>query len=284
MGAKFHDNNCANTVLDLFESTVRLHGLPSRVRGNHSTENIRVAKCMLELRGNGRGSYLWGWYVSLRLFENPSHTTSCSSVHNTRSEQLWFDLVNNLSHKWQSFFQDLETHHGMNAEAGDHIWLLHCLFLEELNCELDQWAKGWNHHKMQLKGEENKSPIEMFLIGMVEHETPGMREWINQQEQAVEDLPNYGVSWEDLGDQVAWNVVQDGQNQMPFELDNRPEALHDIICEPPGCPLSAGEMEILDATIAREYGTNKYQSMPECMLIWDRAFELSHTLVHQCEG
>jgi hypothetical protein len=205
-------------------------------------------------------------------------------VHNTRSERLWFDLVNDLSHKWQTFFQDLETHHGMNAEAGDHIWLLHYLFLEELNCKLDQWAQGWNHHKMQLKGEENKSPMEMFLIGMVERETPGVREWINQQQEAVEDLPNYGVAWEDLGDQVAGNVVQEGQNQMPFAIDNRPEQLHKVDCEPPGCPLSAGEKESLDATVAREFGPNKYRSMPERVLIWDRAFELCRTLVQQREG
>lgn len=114
-------------------------------------------------------------------------------MHNTRSEWLWFDLVNDLSQKWKVFFQDLETHHRMNAEAGDHIWLLHYLFLEELNCELKQWAKGWNHHKMQLKGEENKSPMEMFLLGMVEREAPGVEDWIHQQE-AVEDLPNYGIT------------------------------------------------------------------------------------------
>ena len=59
-GAKFNDNNWADTVLELFESMVRLHGLPSRVRGDHGTENVQVAKHMLELRGNGRGSYLWG--------------------------------------------------------------------------------------------------------------------------------------------------------------------------------------------------------------------------------
>ena len=93
-------------------------------------------------------------------------------MHNTRSERLWFDLVNDLSHKWKTFFQDLETRHGMNAEAGNHIWLLHFLFLDELNSKLKQWAKGWNHLKMQLKGEENKSLMEMFLIGMVEHGGP----------------------------------------------------------------------------------------------------------------
>lgn len=202
-------------------------------------------------------------------------------MHNTRSERLWVDLVNDLSDKWKKFFQDLETHHGMNAEDGDHIWLLHHLFLEELNCELQEWAKGWNHHKMQLKGEANKSPMEMFLIGMVERETPGVREWIEQQEEAVEDLPNYGIEWEDVADEVAHNLGGNGRNQVPFEIDNRPEELHEVACEPPMRPLSRDEKEQLDVTVAREFGINKYRSMPERILIWDRAFELCRTLVQQ---
>lgn len=63
--AQFNDNNRADTVLEVFERAVRLHGLPSRARGDHGTENVRVADRMLELRGNGRGSYLWGRYVTL---------------------------------------------------------------------------------------------------------------------------------------------------------------------------------------------------------------------------
>ena len=58
--ARFSDNNRAETVLQVFEDAVRLHGLLSRVCGDHSTENVRVAERMLELQGNGRGSYLWG--------------------------------------------------------------------------------------------------------------------------------------------------------------------------------------------------------------------------------
>jgi hypothetical protein len=58
--AQFNNNNQADTVLQVFERGVRLHGLPSRVRGDQGTENVRVAECMLELRGNGRGWYLWG--------------------------------------------------------------------------------------------------------------------------------------------------------------------------------------------------------------------------------
>lgn len=58
--AQFNDNNQADTVLEVFERAVRSHGLPSQVRGDHGTENVRVANRMLELRGNRRGSYLWG--------------------------------------------------------------------------------------------------------------------------------------------------------------------------------------------------------------------------------
>ena len=60
---QFSNNNQADTMLEVFEQGVRSHGLPSWVHGNHGTENVRVADHMLELRGNGRGSYLWGQYV-----------------------------------------------------------------------------------------------------------------------------------------------------------------------------------------------------------------------------
>jgi hypothetical protein len=73
-GAKFNDNNQADTILELFESAIRLHGLPSRVRGNQNTENVRVAERMLKLRGNGRGSYLWGRCVILMRLRPISHS------------------------------------------------------------------------------------------------------------------------------------------------------------------------------------------------------------------
>jgi hypothetical protein len=50
-------------VLDLFTHAISLNGLPSRVRGDHGTENVRVADYMEEKRGIGRGSYIWGRYV-----------------------------------------------------------------------------------------------------------------------------------------------------------------------------------------------------------------------------
>ena len=59
-GIHVHTNNRGETVLTLFLDTVRRHGVPSRVRGDHGTENIRVAEWMERVRGLNRGSYIWG--------------------------------------------------------------------------------------------------------------------------------------------------------------------------------------------------------------------------------
>jgi hypothetical protein len=59
-GIRAHNNNCAQTVLDLFQEAVRLCGQPSRVHGDHGTENLLVALYMEEVCGVARGSYIWG--------------------------------------------------------------------------------------------------------------------------------------------------------------------------------------------------------------------------------
>jgi hypothetical protein len=60
-----NNNNCASTVLDLFLGAIEVHGAPSRVWGDHGTENLRVAEYMETERGVERGSYIWGWCVFL---------------------------------------------------------------------------------------------------------------------------------------------------------------------------------------------------------------------------
>ena len=60
LGIRAHTNNRAATVLDLFEDITNAFGYPSRVRGDHGTENLLVASAMERVRGLGRGSYIWG--------------------------------------------------------------------------------------------------------------------------------------------------------------------------------------------------------------------------------
>ena len=56
-------NNKADTVLDVFVVGIQKFGTPSRVRGDRGGENVKVAKYMIRVRGDRRGSYLWGVYV-----------------------------------------------------------------------------------------------------------------------------------------------------------------------------------------------------------------------------
>jgi hypothetical protein len=60
VGIQVVNNNRAKTVVNLFDRARARHGTPSRVRGDHGVENILVAAAMEDIRGSGRGSYIWG--------------------------------------------------------------------------------------------------------------------------------------------------------------------------------------------------------------------------------
>ncbi|KAI0371588.1 hypothetical protein BV20DRAFT_1051599 [Pilatotrama ljubarskyi] len=76
---------------------------------------------MEEVRGLGRGSYIWG-----------------RSVHNIRIERLWVDVTSGFGSKWKEFFHQLEAQHGLNVDNDAHVWLLHHLFLEAINRDAEQ--------------------------------------------------------------------------------------------------------------------------------------------------
>jgi hypothetical protein len=45
-----------------------------------------------------------------------------------------------------SFFRDLEHHNDLDPDMGDHLWLLHHLFLDAINTDVSEWAESWNSH------------------------------------------------------------------------------------------------------------------------------------------
>ncbi len=59
-GIQASNNNRGTMVLLLFHRCRSKHGTPSRLCGDHGTENLRVAEWMLENRGPGRGLYIFG--------------------------------------------------------------------------------------------------------------------------------------------------------------------------------------------------------------------------------
>ncbi|KAF7315726.1 hypothetical protein MIND_00088400 [Mycena indigotica] len=261
-GLRVHNNNRSYTVLCLFLEATALYGVPSRVRGDHGVENVQVAEAMERLRGPGRGSYIFG-----------------RSIHNTRIERLWLDWTQGLGVKWYDFFMSLEQYYGLHVDDDLHIWLLHHLFLPALNNEAQAWVNTWNFHVLQIRGEPNRSPADIFLFGQVEegvHTLPFADESL--EDQPLEDLPHYGVDHEAQRDARIREHVFNHNNEERSE--SLPARLNSVVCESPLCPLLPVQLSSLDA---RLHGAGldacNVPSMDMRKLIWQEALRIVMELV-----
>lgn len=147
------------------------------------------------------------------------------SVHNTRIERLWVDYGDGVKRKWWTFFEELESHHGLDINSDAHMWLLHTLFLPCLNEDIAIWVQAWNYHPMQLpQGERGgRSPLDQFFFGMVQHGPRGF-----DTLEHIEDVENYGIDWAALDDpQVRQNMQEDA-----IFPDTRPATLSQVEVEP----------------------------------------------------
>ena len=128
VGIQANIDNRTQTVLNLFHTAIETYGTPSRVRGDRGGENIDVAVWMIQHRGPNRSS-LWG-----------------QSTQNSRIERLWVDTGINFVRQWKAFFICLEDIHELDVSNPHHLWLLHYLFLGQLNDDCQQFQYDWNHH------------------------------------------------------------------------------------------------------------------------------------------
>ncbi|KAF5381556.1 hypothetical protein D9615_005527 [Tricholomella constricta] len=250
LGIHASNNNRAETVLCLFEDIAAVFGYPSRTRGDHGTENLLVASRMEEVRGEGRGSYIWG-----------------KSVHNIRIERLWVDVTRGFGRKWKDFFRILEAHDGLNAHLDAHIWLLHHLFLNSINHDAQVWAETWNHHTLSRRNDSHQSPHDMFLYGMVENGHRGV-----QIDESIddEDFAGFGIDWDSMDDATRAhhdeNNADDGDPSNPF-LTNHPDHLSHVDVSCPRCPFSAEQLNFLDTQLAT-LPTFMAGDMPSRRLLW----------------
>lgn len=59
-GMQVSSSNTAQTVLKLFLDIIKVHGCPSRVRGDRGSENVDLCTWMIMYRGPNRASFMWG--------------------------------------------------------------------------------------------------------------------------------------------------------------------------------------------------------------------------------
>jgi hypothetical protein len=87
-----------------------------------------------------------------------SLTTQERSTNNQRIERLWVDVGSQFVRRWRVFFARLEGLHGLQVDCAEHLWLLHELFLDEINADCALFQNDWNHHGVSGPKTNNQTP------------------------------------------------------------------------------------------------------------------------------
>lgn len=185
------NNNKSETVFSLFHRATENNGIPSRVRSDHGGENVLICDFMLEKRGLNRGSMLCG-----------------KSVHNQRIERLWKDVRERALTYYKCFFQSLADQGIIDFDDQCQKFVIHYLFTDRINMDLQVFIEAWNNHKIRtITGE--RTPNQLILL---------------------HNDDNAAILHEDLPDENDW--WPNGQN------DDIPM----VECPPVICPLSEEQL------------------------------------------
>ncbi|KAJ7575657.1 hypothetical protein C8J56DRAFT_798462 [Mycena floridula] len=86
------------------------------------------------------------------------------STRNTRIERLWVEVGTQFVRRWRAFFNRLERLHHLNVKKPHHLWLIHVLFLDQINDDASEFQEVWNSHPIAGEGHD-RSPNDMQFLG-----------------------------------------------------------------------------------------------------------------------
>ncbi|KAJ7616812.1 hypothetical protein DFH06DRAFT_1012770, partial [Mycena polygramma] len=89
------------------------------------------------------------------------------STHNTRIERLWVEVGVQFARRWRAFFTRLGELHRLDRKNPGHIWLLHQLFLDNINHDCHEFQAQWNAHPVSGRGTNDQSPADMRFLGQL---------------------------------------------------------------------------------------------------------------------
>ncbi|KAL3852027.1 hypothetical protein ACJMK2_015716 [Sinanodonta woodiana] len=143
-------NNLAQTVLGYFQEDVRAFGMPSWVRADKGVENIYVAHFVINMKGVGRRSFKTGL-----------------SVHNQRIERLWAETNRVLSRYYRRLFMFMEDLGLLSNLDEVDLFVLHFVFLPQIQRSLDEFYNQWNYHGLSSVG--HQSPLALWMQDALLH-------------------------------------------------------------------------------------------------------------------
>ncbi|KAG8935212.1 hypothetical protein FRC01_005468 [Tulasnella sp. 417] len=110
-----------------------------------------------------------------------------------------------------------------------HIWLLHFLFLDDINADADLFCEDWNHHPLSTPGVGNLSPHDLFFLGQTS-EGLDISDFDNipveqlHQYYGVHGARRHRLSTETgAGHPIDEQVVLDAGSGIPMDVDDSDE-------------------------------------------------------------
>ncbi|KAJ6511158.1 hypothetical protein C8R45DRAFT_814806 [Mycena sanguinolenta] len=89
------------------------------------------------------------------------------STRNTRIERLWVEVGTQFARRWRAFFTRLGRLHRLDRKNPTHLWLLHHLFLSEINADCEEFQDEWNLHPIRGRTTIDQSPADIRFLGQL---------------------------------------------------------------------------------------------------------------------
>jgi hypothetical protein len=136
---------------------------PRRIRSDHGTENVDIARWMLHHFGPASKPCLTGL-----------------SVHNQIIERLWKDVNTYVTSYFRNLFYYLESLELLDPLNEIHLFALHYVFKPRINRALTLFATQWNNHPLSTEG--NMSPYQLWIEGFYQ--------FANSNSETIRDVVN----------------------------------------------------------------------------------------------